>query len=98
MWEVGAARGVVTVREGEGRCTVAVYGPGVGETIAQTAEDLARGGFKAAAGPWSASSQTLLGASGGKRVAVQLSGSEPGDAGHLSRFPVITATVFPIDR
>jgi hypothetical protein len=97
VWEVAAARGVVTVSEGNKRCTVSVYGPPVAETILNTANDLAREDFKAAAGPWSASWQTLLRERDGQRISVQLSGSEPGAPEHQSRFPVITATVSLIE-
>lgn len=94
VWDVTAARGVVTVRESSGRCIVSVYGPAVAPTVIGTMQDLSGAGFEAMAGAAGGGfTQTLLGASNGKRVRVQLSGAEPGAAGHQSRFSVITASV-----
>lgn len=94
VWEVAEARGVVTVREAKGRCSVSVYGPAVTQTIMGAMQSLSGAGFEAMAGAGGAGfRQTLLGSSGGKRVSVQLSGAEPGAQGHQSRFSVITATV-----
>ncbi len=92
VWDVVAARGVVVAREGQGRCTVSVYGPAVGPTILSATQALSRGGFEALVGAGSAS-QTLLGTRDGKRISVQVSGMEPGAPGHQSRFSVVTATV-----
>lgn len=94
VWDVTAARGVVTVRESSGRCVVSVYGPAVAPTIIGAMQDLSAAGFEAmAGGAGGGFAQTLLGASKGKRIRVQLSGAEPGAAGHQSRFSVITAVV-----
>jgi len=94
VWEVAEARGVVTVRESSGRCIVSVYGPAVAPTVIGAMQDLSGAGFEALAGAAGGGfTQTLLGASNGKRVRVQLSGAEPGGAGHQSRFSVITAAV-----
>ena len=96
VWEVTEARGVVTVREAAGRCTVSVYGPATAPTIIAAMQSLGAAGFSAMAGTAGGDGfrQTMLGAQGGKRVSVQLSGAEPGSAGHQSRFSVTTATVF----
>ena len=97
VWEVAEARGVVTVRETAGRCVAAVYGPASTPTILNVAQALSSAGFEALAGPASPSggfTQTLVGASGGKRVTVQLAGAEPGAPGNWSTFSVVTATVF----
>lgn len=91
VWDVAEARGVVTVREAQGRCAVSVYGPAVTPTIMGAMQSLTGAGFEAMVG--TGPKQTLLGTSGGKRVSVQLSGAEPGAQGHQSRFSVITATV-----
>jgi hypothetical protein len=93
VWDVASARGVVTVREGQGRCIVSVYGPPVSATISGAMQALSGSGFEALVGTSSGARQTLLGASGGKRISVQLSGAEPGAPGHQSRFAVVTATV-----
>jgi hypothetical protein len=93
VWDVTAARGVVTVREAAGRCVVSVYGPAVAATIAGAVQSLSGAGFEAMAGGADGFRQTLLGAHGGARVSVQLSGSEPGAPGHQSRFAVVTASV-----
>jgi hypothetical protein len=94
VWDVAAARGVVTVREAQGRCTVSVYGPAVAATMMSAMQDLSGKGFEPMAGAsGDGFRQSLLGTSNGKRVSVQLSGAEPGGAGHQSRFTVITATV-----
>lgn len=94
VWDVAAARGVVTVREGAGQCAASVYGPGVAPTIMAAMRDLSGAGFEAVAGAaGDGFTQTLLGESGGQRLRVQLSGAEPGAAGHRSRFSVITAVV-----
>lgn len=91
VWDVAAARGVVTVRESGGRCSVSVYGPSVASTIMGATQALSGDGFEALAGD--GFRQGLLGERGGKRVSVQLSGVEPGAQGHQSRFSVITAAV-----
>lgn len=93
VWELAEARGVVTVREAAGRCTVSVYGPAVAPTIVGAMQSLGGAGFEATVGA-GGFAQTLLGTQGGKRVSVQLAGAEPGSAGHQSRFSVTTATVF----
>ncbi len=94
VWNVVAARGVVTVRERAGQCVVSVYGPSAGPTILATMQGLSGLGFEALAGSAGGGfTQSLSGASGGKRVSVQLSGAEPGAPGHQSRFSVITAMV-----
>jgi len=96
VWEVADARGVVTVREAAGRCTVSVYGPAVAPTIVGAMQSLGGAGFEATAGAAGGDGfrQTLLGTRDGKRVSVQLAGAEPGSAGHQSRFSVTTANVF----
>jgi hypothetical protein len=97
VWDVNAARGVVTIHEKKGRCVVSVYGPPAMSSIMGLAEALSsNSGFErlAAAPPPNGYGQTLMKMDNGKRVMVQLAGSEPGMPGHRSRFSVITATVF----
>jgi len=94
VWDVAQAKGVVTVREKAGRCIVSVYGPASGPTIMGAMQALGGAGFEPMAGKADGFVQTLLGSHGGKRVNVQLVGSDPGAVGHQSRFTVVTATVF----
>jgi hypothetical protein len=66
-------------------------------TIVGVAQTLAgSSGFErlAAAPPPNGFGQSLMKIENGKRLMVQLKGSEPGMPGHQSRFSVITATVF----
>jgi hypothetical protein len=94
VWDVNAARGVVTVRERAGQCVVSVYGPSAGPTILATMRGLSGLGFEELAGPTASGfTQTLVGTSGGKRMTVQLSGAEPGAPGNRSKFSVVTAAV-----
>lgn len=92
VWDVMDGKGVVTVREKAGRCVVSVYGPAAAATVMSVGQGLA--GFERLAGGAGGIGQTLSGSSNGRRVMVQLNGSEPGMAGHQSRFSVVTATVF----
>lgn len=94
VWDVAEAKGVVTVREKAGRCIVSVYGPASAPTIIGAMQALGGAGFEPMMGKADGFTQTLIGTQGGKRVSVQLVGSEPGSAGHQSRFSVVTATVF----
>lgn len=97
VWDVNAARGVVTIHEKKGRCVVSVYGPPAMSSIMGLAATLSEtSGFErlVAAPPPNGFGQTLMKMDNGKRVMVQLAGSEPGMPGHRSRFSVITATVF----
>jgi hypothetical protein len=97
VWDVMAAKGVVTVHEKPGRCTVSVYGPPANKAIGDLANLLVSSGFERLAGaaaPPNGLGQTLIGADGGKRLMVVLKGSDPGMPGHQSRFSVTTATVF----
>jgi hypothetical protein len=97
VWDVNAARGVVTIHEKKGRCVVSVYGPPAMSSIIGLAQALSeKSGFEllAAAPPPNGFGQTLMKVQDGRRVMVQLAGSEPGMPGHRSRFSVITATVF----
>lgn len=98
MWDVVSARGVVVVHERPGRCVVSVYGPpamqtvmGLAGRLTQQAQPFER---LASAPPPNGYGQSLIKTEGGKRIMVQLSGSEPGTPGHKSRFSVVTATVF----
>lgn len=96
VWDVADARGVVTVRDKAGRCVVSVYGPPSAATMMGVMGVLSASGFEAMVGqaaPGGGFVQTMLGSSGGKRVTVQLSGSEPGSPGHQSKFSVVTAIV-----
>jgi hypothetical protein len=97
VWDVAEARGVVMIREKAGRCVASVYGPASAPTIMNVAQALSTAGFEPMVGPASPSggfTQTLVGARGGRRVTVQLSGAEPGAPGNQSKFSVVTATVF----
>ncbi len=97
VWDVAEARGVVTVREKAGRCTVAVYGPGAAPVIMLLGAQLENGHrferLMAPQGP-NGLGLSLMRSEGGKTVMVQLQGSQPGAQGHQSRFNVVTATVF----
>ncbi|MDZ4762305.1 MAG: hypothetical protein SGJ21_14675 [Alphaproteobacteria bacterium] len=95
VFDVLAGKGVVTVREGDGRCIVSAYGPPASPTIRALAARLSAEGFErlAAAGP-TGLSQSLVRFVNGRRVQAILSGSEPGMPGHQSRFSVVTATFF----
>jgi hypothetical protein len=95
VWNVAAAKGVVTMHEKAGRCVASVYGPPAAMTVMKVGQTLAAAGFERMAvtqGP--GISQSLYRIADGKRVQVTLSGSEPGMPGHKSRFSVVTATVF----
>lgn len=97
VWDVAEARGVVTVREKAGRCTVSVYGPGAPPVIMQLGAQLENNhGFERLMTPQAPNGLTLslMRSAGGKTVMVQLQGSQPGAQGHQSRFNVVTATVF----
>jgi hypothetical protein len=94
VWEAVAARGVVAVKESEGRCTVSVYGPRAQPVMAALSAKLVAAGFERLAAPAQGLHQSLQRAGGGRRVQAMITGSEPGMPGHLSRFPVVTATLF----
>lgn len=97
VWDVAEARGVVTVREKPGRCIAAVYGPGAPPVIMQLGADLERThGFERLMSPQAPNGLvlSLMRDAGGRKVMVQLQGSQPGAQGHQSRFSVVTATVF----
>jgi hypothetical protein len=99
VWEVIAAKGVVRIREHDGRCVVSAYGPPAAATLAQVARRLqgsGQGFERLAPTPGVPASEALVRAAGAKRVQVMLQGSEPGMAGHKSRFSVLTATVFAV--
>ena len=84
VWDVMAARGVVTIRERKGRCVVSAYGAAARETIAATAQALVGPpGFQRMAQPVISANglaETLSFSSDGRAVIAQLSGSEPGMA------------------
>lgn len=97
VWDVVSAKGVVMIREKAGRCVVSVYGPPVVPTILSVAQGLSgSSGFErlVSAPPPNGFGQSLIKVENGKRLMVQLNGSEPGMPGHQSRFSVVTATVF----
>lgn len=95
VWDVSAARGVVTVREKPGRCAVSVYGPPAAPTAILLAARLTGEGFERVAGAATGGvRQSLQRTDGGRQVQVMLAGSDPGSPGHSSRFSVVTATVF----
>ena len=96
VWDVADARGVVTVREKAGRCTVSVYGPPTAATVSDATLALLVRGFEAHVGTAGGFTQTLSKTSDGRRVTVQLSGAEPGSPGNQSKFSVVTAAVFAI--
>ena len=94
VWEATAARGVVAVKESDGRCTVSVYGPRAQPVMSALSARLVSAGFERLASPAQGLRQSLQRTSGGRRVQATISGSEPGMPGHQSRFPVVTATLF----
>ena len=97
VWDVVSGKGVVLIREKAGRCVVSVYGPPVVPTILSVAHGLSGSpGFErlVSAPPPNGFGQSLMEIENGKRLMVQLNGSEPGMPGHKSRFSVVTATVF----
>jgi hypothetical protein len=98
VWDVMAARGVVTIHERKGRCVVSAYGPAARDTIAATAQALiGPPGFQRMAQPAISKNgleETLSFSFNGRAVIARLSGSEPGMPSHKSRFSVVTATVF----
>ena len=96
VWDVMAGKGVVTVHEKSGRCTVSVYGPPAMATITGAATRLVDSDFERLAGSATPNgfTQTLTRTDSGKRMMVVLKGSDPGLPGHQSRFSVVTATVF----
>jgi hypothetical protein len=94
VWDVLAARGVVTIHEKQGRCVVSVYGPPAVPAIIGLSQVLAtKHGFERLA-TTTGTGQTLMKTDNGKRLMILIKGSEPGMPGHASRFTVITATVF----
>ncbi len=98
VWDVMDGKGVVAIREKAGRCVATVYGPPAVATIMSVAKALTPTGFERLVGapPPNGFGQTLYFSSDGRRVMVQLNGSEPGMPGHQSRFSVVTATVFVV--
>lgn len=96
VFDVEAARGVVAMKEKDGRCAVSVYGPEASETVMAVAARLAGQGFERLASAPSPNGlrESLTKTEGGKRLQVTITGSEPGMPGHRSRFSVTTATVF----
>lgn len=97
VWDVNAARGVVTVREKPGQCVVSVYGPGASPVIMELAAELERDHrfeplvrAEAAGRPLSLA---LVRSEAGGTLLVELEGSHPGVEGHQSRFDVATARV-----
>jgi len=97
VWDVVSAKGVVRIREHDGRCVVSAYGPPAAATLAQIARRLEASGQgfeRLAPTPGVGASEALVRTAGGARVQVMLQGSDPGMPGHKSRFSVLTATVF----
>jgi hypothetical protein len=95
VWDLLAARGVVTIHEKPGRCVVTVYGPPAMPAIVGLSQVLASHGFeRLVTSAVGGAGQTLMKSEGGKRLMVRLAASEPGMPNHASRFTVITATVF----
>lgn len=96
VWESIGARGVVTIAEKAGRCTVQVYGPPAAATVMALGQAVAGSGagFERLMGAGGGISQTLMAETGDRRVQVIIRGSDPGSPGHQSRFSVTTATVF----
>jgi hypothetical protein len=95
VWDVLAGKGVVTIREGNGRCIVSAYGPAAAPSILALSQVLTNSsGFESLATANPGLGKTLSGRQNGRRVTVQLSGADPGTPGHQSRFSVVTATVF----
>lgn len=96
VWEVSQARGVVTVREKPGQCAVSVYGPPAGQLV-KDLEAAVRPAFASSGGQeTNALTRQLQGAVGGKALRLQIEGAEPGTAGNLSQFSVVTASVHAV--
>lgn len=98
VFDVVAGKGVVIVKEKDGRCAVSVYGPPASATVMALARRLAapEQGFErlmTAPSP-NGLGESLFKFADGKRMQVTIRGSEPGMPGHKSRFSVVTATVF----
>jgi hypothetical protein len=95
VWDVAAARGVVTVSETAGRCTVQVYGPPAAPTLMALAQRLKAPdqGFESMMAAGGGLSQTLMRGDGAARVLVTIKGAEPGMPNHSSRFSVVSASV-----
>lgn len=96
VFDVGGAKGVVTIRESGGRCIVSAYGPSAGPALKALAARLSSTGFERMAGQPTPAAfvESLAKTAGGKRIQISLRGSDPGMQGHQSRFSVLTATVF----
>lgn len=97
VFDVTAGKGVVAVKEKDGRCSVSVYGPDASSAVLGLAQKLAGShGFERLASAPSPNgfSEALYKVDGGKRLQVSIRGSEPGMANHKSRFSVVTLTVF----
>lgn len=95
VWEVMAARGVVTIRETQGRCAVSVYGPAVDTTLAALAGAAQPAGLRPVdlSGARSPLSLHLRGQVQARPIAVDALGAAPGAPEHQSKFSVITASV-----
>jgi hypothetical protein len=96
VFDVEAARGVVAMKEKDGRCAVSVYGPPASDTVMAVVGKLTDQGFERLASAPSPNGlrESLTKTEGGKRLQVTIGGSEPGMPGHRSRFSVTTVTVF----
>jgi hypothetical protein len=99
VWDVSAARGVVTVRESSGACAVTVYGPETLSTFRSLDEAAAKAGFKLwgymspGLGVPVSNSMFLEAEIAGRKIMMSTIGASPGTQGHQSQYPVITSTV-----
>jgi hypothetical protein len=95
-WAPASAKGIVMIDEAPAACEVSAYGPPVEVTIGMVKEALTAKGYMPA--PSVAPGRGFFFANLGKQangrsLLVQLSGSEPGAAGTLSRFSTLSAKV-----
>jgi hypothetical protein len=93
VWDVVAARGVVIIKDSDGRCSVMVYGPRAAPAMMALSQKLVAAGFTRMASS-GVGRQSLMRAAGGKRIQATIAAIEPGSPGNQSRFPVITASFF----
>jgi hypothetical protein len=97
VFDVIAGKGVVSVKDKPGRCSVSVYGPAASGVVMALARKLAaEEQFERLASAPSPNgyAEQLTKTASGKKLMVTIRGSEPGMPGHKSRFSVTTLTVF----
>jgi hypothetical protein len=95
-WAPASAKGIVMIDAAPTECEVGAYGPPAQATLVATGEALVAKGF-AVASPMTSSGGIFFvkysKQAGGRTVAVDLTGNEPGAPGMRSRFSTLTAKV-----